>query len=511
MPCSMMSRTGYTQGSKVKYNFFANLMGRGGLGIIQLITIPILLKFFTAEEYGLIGLYLSFLPAFFAVSMGLNAAYNRVSTQWQAGAFRDQDYHDLTFSLEFACWCCGIMIFFVFMLLSKSISLFWLTSQNIPPSTIQYLVILMAGGIVCQVPMSLYLAGLNGLQIQVVPNILLFSSFFLQGFGGLILVNWISASLEVYFTWLLVVNVIVLLAAKVIFGRCVGNTGPRKFRVKLLLDIAKMGLGAGGGVLLGVCLVHVDKVILSGMLDLETYGIYTLAWFFASSIYLLANPMFTAVYPRMSEFLASGDVSHLIGLYHNAHKFISCLIFPFAFTLMIFAGEVLYCWTGRTDIAADGAFFLSVLTAGCLLNALGYAPYALQLAYGWSTLGFYLNAVSLPIYLPCVVIAAKFFGAAGAATSFAILFLFLYPIGLGITHNKILKKEFRKVMLNDVMPVAIIAAVIVILVKLIYPVNTGRVEMIFWIGASILLSATCSLFSISIVRQKCIAFLNSIL
>ena len=487
--------------NRVKANFVANLLGRGGLALIHLVTIPVLLRFFTTEEYGMIGLYLSFFPAFLAISMGLNAAYNRVTAQWQAGSFNDQDYHDLSLTLEIVCWGSGLVLFGICILMSGPISLRWLQAVQIPPETIQRLLMLMAAALCFQVPLSLYIAGLNGLQIHIVPNIVLFVSFLLQGVGGIVIVGLISQTLDAYFSWLVIVNGITVLTAKVVFWRCAPPGVRRHVRWVMLKVISGMTMGTGGGVILGVCLVHTDKVILSGLLDLNTYGVYTLAWFVAAAIYLVANPMFTTVFPRMTELLSQNAGAPLIRLYHSAHRYMGCLVFVPAFVVVFFPTEVLLAWTGEAYFAASASVVLPLLMIGCLFNTLGYVPYAAQLAHGWASLALYMNAAALILYIPSVIILTHTYGATGAAAAWAGLYILFFPISLFLMHRRILQTEFVKVFTRDLIPIAFLVIGLLSLWKLAIPPNSDRLEVIFWLVTAGFSSMLLALLSTRSFRQ----------
>ena len=58
---------------------------------------------------------------------------------------------------------------------------------------------------------------------------------------------------------------------------------------------------------LGLLLVLTDKIVLSRLLTLEEFGYYTLAGVVAASLYLLINPVYNAVFPRLTQLVTLGD------------------------------------------------------------------------------------------------------------------------------------------------------------------------------------------------------------
>lgn len=488
----------------VRVNFLANVLGRGGLGLVHLLAIPVLLSVFSAEEYGMIGLYLSFFPAFLAVSTGLNAAFNRVTAQWQAGAFAAQDYHDLGLTLEMVCWSTGIVFFLLLITASGAVAENWLNATEISASSLRVVLILMFGSLCCQIPLSLYIAGLNGLQVQALSNGLQFSSFFVQAAGGLVIVLFFSRTLEAYFTWLLLVNIAAVLCARILYTFRAGP-GRRRPRWVLLSRIAGMSGGSGGAVLLSICLMHADKIILSGLLDLEAFGVYSLAWLAASSLFLAATPFFAAVFPRMSELQARGEETTLAGLYHAATTYLSCLIFPPALILLLFPAAVLLAWTGQPDVAAAGGPLLALLAGGCLLKSLGLIPSAAQLAHGWTKPGLLLNTLAVAVYIPTVYLAATRFGAIGAAWAWAGLFALYYPVLLIVTHTWILRGELKRVVFHDLLPRLAAISGLLLILAMVGPAIASRAQALPWLALAGAAGFTAGLLTLASARRMLFA------
>lgn len=61
-----------------------------------------------------------------------------------------------------------------------------------------------------------------------------------------------------------------------------------------------------------------DKVILSKMLTLESFGYYILASGVASVVLLAVTPFFTAIFPRLSQLVMEDDKTGLKNLYHES-------------------------------------------------------------------------------------------------------------------------------------------------------------------------------------------------
>jgi len=137
-----------------------------------------------------------------------------------------------------------------------------------------------------------------------------------------------------------------------------------------------------------IFLTQTDKIVLSKILSLEMFGYYTLATAVASGLTYFIGPVFSALFPRFSQLVSANDEKGLIELYHKGCQFMSVVILPAAIVVALFSSEILLLWTGDPITVANTHLVVSILIVGTALNGLMNLPYALQLAYGWTTLAF---------------------------------------------------------------------------------------------------------------------------
>ncbi len=105
---------------------------------------------------------------------------------------------------------------------------------------------------------------------------------------------------------------------------------------------------------------------------------------------------------------------------------------------------------------------MAVLVAGTALNGVMNLPYALQLAYGWTTLGLWINAISVCFVVPAVWIMGREFGGIGAATAWLALNIGYVMIGIPLMHRRLLRGEMSRWYFADMLP-ALVASVVVVL------------------------------------------------
>jgi O-antigen/teichoic acid export membrane protein len=137
------------------------------------------------------------------------------------------------------------------------------------------------------------------------------------------------------------------------------------------------------------------------------------------------------------------------------------LILPVASIVMLFSYDILLLWTGNVEAARNAAPIASILVIGTALNGLMNLPYALQLAYGWTTLGLRINAVFIITLVPATIVLATRYGAVGAATVWVALNALYMIIAVPLTHRRLLKGEGQRWFIRDV-SLPLVGAVLIV-------------------------------------------------
>jgi O-antigen/teichoic acid export membrane protein len=437
--------------SQLKNNIIANFLGRGWTIIMGMAFIPLYIKFMGIESYGLVGLFGTIQTFSSLLDMGLSSALNRELAMLSGAANGKQESRDLVRTLEIIYWGITAIIALCIMAVSPLISNSWIKAEHLSPGTIQLALTLMGVVIACQFPVSFYSGGLLGLQKQVLLSGLSVTVATLRGIG-MVLVLWlISPTIQAFFIWQAAVSLLQTMIVSVSLWRSLPKTlSPPRFKKDLFLRVWRFAAGMTGISLVSIVLMQADKVILSTMLTLEDFGYYNLAGTVASGVGLVTSPIFTPVFPRFSQLVSQNKEVELIALYHKTCQFLSLLLIPIAVILSLFSKDILLLWTGNPVVAEKAYLLVSALTIGTSLNGLMNVPYALQLAYGWTKLAFYINLVAIAILIPLMFLLTTYYGAIGAAVVWVILNSGYVLIGIQIMHTKLLKKEMFKWYYQDI-------------------------------------------------------------
>ncbi|MEN6423049.1 MAG: oligosaccharide flippase family protein [Smithella sp.] len=388
------------------------------------------------------GLFMTMQALFMLLDMGLGATVNREMARLSVLSDKAQEMRDLVRSLEVIYWCIAILIGIAVMVLSSFIAGYWVKPKQLSPEVIRQAILIMGLAIAFQWPVSFYSGGLMGLQRQVLLNVVNTVVAAIRWCGAVLVLWLVSPTIYAFFLWQILVSLLHVFLTSLFLWRSLPETGKKSaFQGRIILGVWRFAAGMSGITILATLLTQTDKIILSKMLSLEMFGYYTLAGMIAMTLYRLIGPVFLAVYPRFTQLVELNDQEALKQLYHKACQFMSVLTLPAAAVIAFFSHEVLLLWTGNPVTAENTYMLVSILIIGTAFNGLMNMPYALQLAHGWTKLGFYINLVSVMLLVPLTMFMAWKYGAIGASLVWVILNSGYVVIVIPFMHRRLLKGE----------------------------------------------------------------------
>ncbi len=469
--------------ASVRTNVIANFAGKAWTSLMSLIFIPFYIKFMGIEAYGLIGIFVSLVALLSILDMGLSATLSRELARLSISKETAQESRDLVRTLEVVYWSVGIVIGLGIMALAPTIAHYWINSQGIPIKTVEQALAIMGLVIALQWPTSLYDGGLIGLQRQVLLNGVRSCMATIQH-GGAILILWlVSPTILAYFTWQIIISIVqtIFLAYSVWKSLPVSHK-QSVFQKYLLMKNWRFAAGMTSISIMATILTQADKIILSKLLTLTLFGYYVLAFNLANSVVLLVNPVFSALFPKLSQLIVTKDNDNLISeYYHKGCQLVSIIVLPFAGVLSLFSLQVLLLWVRDPVIAQNTHMLLSLLVIGSTLNAVMTIPYGLQLAYGWTKLSFLKNVIAVIVLVPLLIWLVNRYGAIGASFVWIILNSCYFLIEIPIMHHRLLKHEMWRWYYQDVgLPLLAALSIVFCSNLLMHPTNSLYATLI-WI------------------------------
>jgi len=475
-------------------NLLANFAGVGWTIVIQLLCVPFYVALMGIEAYALVGFYLMLQAILQVLDLGLTPTMNREMARYSSKPDQACEMRDLARTFEAAYWIVGLGLGVILMLLASTIATRWINSTAISTSNVIAAVGMMGALLALQWPLSLYNGGLLGLQHQVRLNAIRAAAATLSAVGAVAVLRFVSGDVFVFFGWQMVVATLQVVLTALTFWRSMpAPTRVARFDIRLIRRTAPFATGMTGIAFFAMILVQMDKVVLSKLLPLEAFGYYVLAVTMASGLQLFITPIFTAVFPRLSSLVANDDHEAIRRLYHDASQLMAALVAPMAAVLSLFSFEVVSLWTGDASTAARTAPILAIFVIGTAINGLMHLPYALQIAYGWTSVGLALTVAKVVVFLPLLVWAVLRYGAIGAAAVWTLLNVAYLTVAVPLTHGRLLVGDAGRWFLADVgLPIlgALSAAFVG---RLLAPEPASSVEAMVSVGTVTLVAFTAAL------------------
>ncbi len=209
--------------------------------------------------------------------------------------------------------------------------------------------------------------------------------------------------------------------------------------------------------LVWVVVSQTDKLLLSSLLPLADYGWFSLAVLAAGGVLLLTGPISLALMPRLTALYGQGNEDALLTLYRQATQWAGLLVWPACFVLAWYSEQVLWVWTGNTELAVQAAPTLRLYALGNAAMTLGAFPYYLQFAKGQLRLHLLGTGLFVLMLLPCLFWAVSRYGALGAGWTWLAVNLVYLALWVPLAHARQLRGLHRRWLLHDVAPIALLA------------------------------------------------------
>ena len=445
-------------GIRLRHNVVANFAGQAWNALLQIALIPVYLRVLGPEAYGLVGLFAAVEAVISVLDLGLSTTANRELAWRSEVRERAAESRGFVRTLETVYWGSGLCLGMLVAAAAPPIIAPWLAGPALSHETVESAAVILAGLLAVRTPALLYRAVLLGLQRQVLLNAVAIAAGTVRYAGAAAVLLLVSRDVRAFLGWLLVASAAELVVLVVGAWSSLPRPSDRhkaKVDFSLLRGSWRFVAQMTGTGFLSFLLNQGDRILIGALLPLAQLGYYSVVRSLAGGLVLFVAPVFNAVFPRFSAFLAVGNVEALRLTYHRASTWVTACVAPIAGVLIFFSFDVVLLWT-RSEAAADASFLaLSFLALGFLLNVLGGIPYALQLSAGLAWIPLYINIASVLMMVPLLVSLVRLFGIAGAGLSFALLNLLGFAVAPVLTHRFVLRGEMRAWLVRDIAPFAL--------------------------------------------------------
>ncbi|MFT4872117.1 oligosaccharide flippase family protein [Congregibacter sp.] len=397
-------------------NILWNGIGRFGNALLLFIFVPILVSILGTESWGVIGFALSITAISAIFDLGLGATLSREISRYSADSNRMRERRDLVFTYELPVLIAACLISLAMYVLAEAIVSQWLDGNRIPGNILQQSLTLVAPLLGLQLLITLYNGAILGLQEQVYVNLARLS-YSATLYGGAIALLYLreSPNIVLFFEWQLICALAYCVILRIRLYRQLRQAVRARWNIDYLRESWRFALSVAGTGILVVCLTQGDKILLSKLLDLETFGSYMLAVTLTSLQTLLVQPVHTAIYPQLTAMLSQGNEENAASTFLRWSRRVAIIATPLGALLCVFPNSIASIWLADSSLATRIAPSISILALGSLFNALCTLPYTLQLAAGWANLGMYSNFIALLVMIPGLLLVTPILGMEGAA------------------------------------------------------------------------------------------------
>lgn len=422
--------------SRVFVNTAANLVGKGAVALLSLVSLPFYLHYLGPEASGILGFFNTFLVIATILDLGIGVTVNKALASYDAS-----DSRDLVVTLEIIYLGLGLVLGLAFFVLCETMASNWFQSKVLSTVDVKVALQLIALSLVLYWPYILYSNGLMGLQSQTECNLIQVFMTALRVVGGGGLVYYFDGTMRGVLVWYAATFMLQSLWARISLRRKLPEIRRGRFNLDLLKKIRYFISGMGLLSFTSVVLMQVDKLLLSHTLSLAEYGYYTLLSSLAAGLIFIAQPIFTAFFPALCSAVAQRKRSLLKQRFVEGAHVMALAMFPVFSVFLLFADEIVYFWLKDGAVmAVRGPLIFGLLALGYCLNAVVVMPYALQLAYGWTRLNLVQNCVAISLFVPTLLLLPQKYQSLGAATSWFLLNLLYVLVGMQLVFRRILRE-----------------------------------------------------------------------
>ena len=421
---------------------------------IGLLVVPVYLRALGVEAYGLIG-FLALLQGMLQLlDLGLIPTISREV----ASASARQNYaavQPLLTTLSRMYLAIGAVFGVVIIALSPLVAAWWLTPKNLSAATVRDVVMLIGLVIAFRWPVGFYSGALIGAHRLSLVSVANLGAGVIASIGGVAVVL-LYPSILALVAWQAVIALLQLLLMRHLAWRQVGHAKEAVDMLQELRRVWRFSAGMGMITLIAVALSQFDKLLVSRLVTLEAFGFYTLASVAGKALYSLITPMYNFIAPRFTAMHATGRDDALRVAYRQWTTAFCSVFFPATMMLAVAARPLIQVWTGNVAIAAQVAPLATLIAIGSGLHSVMYFPFALQIAVGDSRTPLFINLLLVVFYIPLLTILVLSQGAYGAALAWALLFATYVPLGIWLTHRRLLSGTAGPWLLVDVgIPLAV--------------------------------------------------------
>lgn len=421
--------------------------------VAGLIFVPFFIKHLGIASYGLFGLFSVAQALFQLLDAGLAPTLTRQAARYIAGVNTAEDFK-LEFKVAEAAFCVvaalGTIGLSAWTLLGDRP---WVSSPDISLSVTRICLVFLFITVAARFVGSLYKGVLRGFESHLWIGGVGIASTTCRFILAIPLIMNSGGNPVPFFALQAVVSVVELLVCRWQVHKHLPSVITDRRRIPV---IARSLWRFSGSIsllsLIWIFLVTADRLILSRVLTLTDYGIFTVGLTMTSIVSMLTSPFGTVAGPLLTKLISKADDEAALTLYRKLTQYLALGASAIAAVLTFFTTEIVWVWIGDRNIGAKVSQIVAFYSLGYALVAVSSCAYLLQFARGRlhiHVVGALIQAALLPV---AVYVGALKYGMLGAAVAWCAIQVIYFLFWIPVIHSDISKRFHAKWLIRDILP-----------------------------------------------------------
>lgn len=399
-------------------NSLAHLIARIAALAAGIATIPLITLTLGTEALGLVGVYATLVAMLGLFDLGLPVAANYRLAVLIGRDAAPAEKAELVRTLEILFWGLVALFLIVGFGLRRPLALSWLNVGVMPLEAVDAALAVIIAAVAVRFPVAFYTNVLFAHDRHVYPNAVTGVSTILRILIGAVALAWFNIGIVGFF----LVHLIGSIAEVALLVGGVWYAQPQRWAVPRWAILRDVGAMAGGLTLISLTAVvfsQIDKIILSKVLSLGNFGLYSAGYTIAAGLVALSYPVGNAIFPQLSRALdaASVDTKRIV---QAATELTILILVPLGCVMVMQTEPLLRLLFLVKPLPATLANVLPLMMVGAIAQGFVTLPHLFQVAAGRVSMVVWINTGLLVPYGAGILFATVKGGVLGAATAFAV-------------------------------------------------------------------------------------------
>lgn len=491
----------------VTANLVANFVSLSVAMASAIVVMPIYLRLLGPEAFGLIGFYTLLSALFQVFDFGLSLTFTRECARFRGGAVDAGALLRLFAAFQRAFFLMALTGAFAIAVSAPYIASHWLQVETLPRAQVVDSIFLMGLSVPFQWVCGLYRGALAGLERQISLGVFNCVIAIARYFGAIAILRSFGPSPISFFTYQVAITAIELVVL-LLFSRTTMPSASKSVGVAGWREIRAVMSFSSSIAFASFCwlaLTQADRLILSKVLALSDYGVFTLAIAASGAIAALGGPMAQALLPQLSKLVAEGDSAAAIALYRRATQLACLIAIPISLMLACSSDAVIFVWTGSLELSRQASPILRAYAIGSGLITLAAFPYYLQYSTGNLRLHVWGQGSLVAILLPILLVVAPRFGGVGTGRAWTAAVFGYLLIWTPIVYRRLAPQLQWRWILQDVAPIAMASTVAALVLATLFTTPHSRLEGLAQLMASAAVVLVAGAAASSEARRRLLA------